>query len=90
MTATIRISGHYGSRVNGDNAEPPTMMLVLTFVFSYVFRFSVEGYAVYVLSGLVLWNFFAQTTTSAMPVAIAIAAWYRSPVAAPPPWGTRE
>lgn len=46
--------------------NPLLMMLVLTFVFSYVFRFAVEGYAVYVLSGLVLWNFFSQSTISAM------------------------
>lgn len=46
--------------------NPLLMMLVLTFVFSNIFRFAVEGYAVYVLSGLILWNFFSQTTTSAM------------------------
>jgi hypothetical protein len=30
-----------------------------------------------------------HTTTSATPVATAIAAWWTMPIAAPPPWGTR-
>ncbi|MBI1761765.1 MAG: ABC transporter permease [Acidobacteria bacterium] len=46
--------------------NPLLMMLVLTFVFSEVFRFSTKNYAVYALAGLSLWNFFAQTTTGAM------------------------
>lgn len=47
--------------------NPLGMMLVLTLVFSQVFRFGdVQGYPVYVLSGLLAWNFFSQTTTAAM------------------------
>src|SRR5436190_9088144 len=46
--------------------NPLLMMLVLTFVFSEVFRFKIEHYAAYALAGLLLWNFFAQTTTGAM------------------------
>jgi len=46
--------------------NPLLMMLVLTFVFSEVFRFKTHHYAAYVLSGQVLWSFFAQTTSSAM------------------------
>jgi len=46
--------------------NPLLMMLVLTFVFSEVFRFSTAHYAAYALAGLSLWNFFAQTTTGAM------------------------
>src|SRR5215471_19086811 len=46
--------------------NPLLMMLVLTVVFSEVFRFRTHHYAAYALSGLVLWNFFAQTTSSAM------------------------
>lgn len=46
--------------------NPLMMMLVLTFVFSEVFRFKTHNYAAYALSGLVLWNFFAQTTSGAM------------------------
>jgi ABC-2 type transport system permease protein len=46
--------------------NPLLMMTVLTLVFSHVFRFQAVNYPVYALSGLVLWNFFAQTTTGAM------------------------
>ncbi len=46
--------------------NPLLMMLILTFVFSNVFRISLEHYAVYILSALTLWNFFAQATTDAM------------------------
>lgn len=46
--------------------NPLLMMLVLTFIFSNVFRFQLPHYATYALAGLALWNFFAQTTTGAM------------------------
>ncbi len=46
--------------------NPLLNTLVLTIAFSQIFRFEVENYAVYILSGLVFWNFFAQTTTLAM------------------------
>ncbi|HQR32295.1 MAG TPA: ABC transporter permease [Blastocatellia bacterium] len=46
--------------------NPLLMMLVLTFVFSNVFRFQLPHYATYALAGLALWNFFAQTTAGAM------------------------
>jgi ABC-2 type transport system permease protein len=46
--------------------NPLLMMMVLTFVFSEVFRFSVKHYAAYALAGISLWNFFAQTTSGAM------------------------
>lgn len=45
--------------------NPLGMMLVLTLAFSRVFK-STQAYAAYVLTGLVAWNFFAQTTTQAM------------------------
>jgi ABC-type polysaccharide/polyol phosphate export permease len=42
-------------------------MLVLTLAFSQIFRFNtIYGYAAYVLSGLISWNFFAQSSTAAM------------------------
>ncbi len=46
--------------------HPLMMMVVLTLAFSNIFRFSIPNFAVYVLSGLLLWNFFSQTTNSAM------------------------
>ena len=42
--------------------NPLGMMVIMTAVFSNVFA-TVEGYAAYVLSGFIMWNFFAQTTT---------------------------
>lgn len=47
--------------------NPLGMMLVLTIAFSEIFRFETEySYPAYVLSGLMIWNFFSQTTTAAM------------------------
>lgn len=46
--------------------NPLLTMLVLTLVFSAVFRQPTRQYALYVLSGLLAWNFFAQTTVAAM------------------------
>ncbi|MBI5033454.1 MAG: ABC transporter permease [Chloroflexi bacterium] len=46
--------------------NPLLVMLVMTIVFSTFFRFSIEHYAVYLLSGTILWNFFAQSTSMAM------------------------
>lgn len=45
--------------------NPLGMMLVLTIAFSQLFK-SVEGYPAYILSGLIIWQFFSQTTTAAM------------------------
>lgn len=48
--------------------NPLGMMIVLTIAFSQIFRVGgeTESYTAYVLSGLLLWNFFSQTTTAAM------------------------
>ena len=47
--------------------NPLGMMLVLTLAFSQILRFNtVYGYAAFVLSGLIAWNFFSQSTTAAM------------------------
>jgi ABC-type polysaccharide/polyol phosphate export permease len=46
--------------------NPLLNTLVLTIVFSQLFRFDIENFAVYLLIGLLVWNFFAQTTTQAM------------------------
>jgi ABC-2 type transport system permease protein len=43
--------------------QPLGMMIILTLVFSQLFG-RVEGYPAYLLSGLIAWTFFAQTTTS--------------------------
>lgn len=46
--------------------NPLMTMVVLTLVFSQVFRWNVLYYPVYVLSGLIIWGFFSHTTSSAM------------------------
>src|SRR5574341_1057086 len=44
---------------------PLGTMTVLTVVFSQLFH-SIPAYPVYLLSGLIVWNFFAQSTSAAM------------------------
>lgn len=46
--------------------NPLFMMIILTLVFSNLFRFSIKNYPVYVLCGLTVWNFFASSTSAAM------------------------
>jgi ABC-2 type transport system permease protein len=43
--------------------QPLGMMIILTLVFSTLFS-SVRGYPTYILSGLIAWTFFSQTTTA--------------------------
>jgi ABC-2 type transport system permease protein len=45
--------------------NPLGMMIVLSIVFSQLFS-SIESYPAYILSGLVAWNFFAQSTNASM------------------------
>src|SRR4029079_15097431 len=46
--------------------QPLLMMLVLQVVFASLFRFDVQNYPVYVLAGLLFWNFFSQTILGSM------------------------
>lgn len=46
--------------------NPLLMMCVLYLVFSKLFRFDIENYAIYVLSGQVIFNYYQVTTTDAM------------------------
>jgi ABC-type polysaccharide/polyol phosphate export permease len=46
--------------------NPLLTMIVLTLVFSAIFRFDVEDYAIFVLAGLLLWNFYSQGTNVAI------------------------
>src|SRR3990172_5357558 len=47
--------------------NPLLTMLVLTLIFSTAFRnFGVDYYPVYLLCGLVVWNFFSSTTSASM------------------------
>lgn len=45
--------------------NPLGLMLVLTIVFSQLFQ-TISGYPVYVLSGLIAWNFFSQATVASL------------------------
>ena len=46
--------------------HPLLLIVILMLVFSEVFRFAVKGYEVYVLSALLPWTFFSQTTVGSM------------------------
>ncbi|MDU7473081.1 MAG: ABC transporter permease [Paenibacillus macerans] len=46
--------------------NPLLMMIILTAVFSSLFRFDIPNYPVYLLSGQIIFNFFSEATTSAM------------------------
>ncbi|NOZ78766.1 MAG: ABC transporter permease [Acidobacteria bacterium] len=51
--------------------NPLLHMTVLTLAFSAVFKSSISDYPVYVLSGLIVWNFFSQVTTASMTAVIS-------------------
>ena len=46
--------------------NPLLMMCILAIVFSNLFKFDIENYPVYILSGQVIYNFFNESTTSAL------------------------
>lgn len=46
--------------------NPLGTMLILTFVFSNFFKSAVPHYSVYILSGLLAWNFFSQGTNASI------------------------
>lgn len=46
--------------------NPLFMMIVLSVVFSNLFKFDVENFPLYLLSGQVIFNFFSDATTSSM------------------------
>lgn len=46
--------------------QPLLTMLVLTLVFSAIFRFEIANYPVYALAGIMFWNFFSQSITTSM------------------------
>jgi len=51
--------------------NPLLTMIVMTLVFSYLFRFQIEHFPVYLFSGLVIYNFFSESTTLALQSVIA-------------------
>ena len=51
--------------------NPLFMMVVLSVVFSNMFKFDVEYFPVYLLSGQLIFNFFNEATTNAMGAIVA-------------------
>lgn len=50
--------------------NPLGMMIVLSIVFSQVFRVAMENYPAYVLSGIIVWTFFSQTSANSISVMV--------------------
>lgn len=46
--------------------NPLLMMIVLSIVFSNLFKFDIENFPVYLLSGQLIFNFYSESTTNAM------------------------
>ena len=46
--------------------NPLLMMCVMTLVFSYVFRFDIPNYPLYLITGQTLWTFFNESTNMSM------------------------
>lgn len=46
--------------------NPLLMMLVMNIIFSELFKVSTKNYTAYLLSGIILWNFFSQSTSTAV------------------------
>lgn len=46
--------------------NPLLMMVVMTIVFSYMFRFDIPNYPLYLICGQTLWSFFNESTNMAM------------------------
>lgn len=57
--------------------NPLLMMLVITIVFSTLFRRNIPNYPVYYLSGYVIFNFVSSTTRSSLHCIIGNANWLR-------------
>lgn len=51
--------------------NPLMMMTVMTIVFSYMFRFDIPNYPLYLICGQTLWSFFNESTNTAMHSVLA-------------------
>jgi len=69
LLVTNRLKTRYRRSILGvlwTLLNPLLTMTVLTIAFSTVVKFSIKNYPVYLLSGLIFWNFFSQATISGM------------------------
>lgn len=57
--------------------SPLLMMLVMTAVFSYIFRFQIPNYPIYLLSGQLIFNNFNEATSGAMCSVIGASSFIR-------------
>ena len=57
--------------------NPLLMMTIMTMVFSYMFRFDIPNYPLYLICGQTLWMFFSESTTMAMHSVISNGALIR-------------
>ena len=46
--------------------NPLMMMAIMSLVFSYMFRFDIQNYPLYLICGQTLWTFFSESTSMAM------------------------
>ena len=46
--------------------NPLLMMLVMSIVFSYMFRYDIPNYPIYLITGQIMFTFFSESTTMAM------------------------
>lgn len=51
--------------------NPLCMMIVLSVVFSNIFRFGIDNFPIYLLAGQVIFNFFSDSTTASMTAIIS-------------------
>ena len=51
--------------------NPLLMMAIMSLVFSYMFRFDIPNYPLYLICGQTLWSFFNESTTASMQSVIA-------------------
>lgn len=51
--------------------NPLMMMAIMSMVFSYMFRFDIPNYPLYLICGQTLWAFFSESTNTAMTSVIA-------------------
>lgn len=51
--------------------EPMLMLGILYLIFSHVFKSDIENYPLYLLLGIIMWNFFARSTSSGLGSIIA-------------------
>ena len=51
--------------------NPILMRVVMSVIFSYMFRFDIPNYPLYLICGQTLWGFFSESTTNGMDSIIA-------------------